>query len=1489
MTGHDSTTLDSAGSEDEIDQIIAGYLQQVDTGQTPDREAFLNQHAHLATELREFLDDLDRFTEGPLVSPQNASGKTPHDNSRTLDSELPRLRYFGEYELVREIARGGMGVVYEAKQKSLKRTVAVKMILGGVLASEEDVQRFRTEAQAAAGLQHPGIVSVHEVGVCQSQHYFSMDLVSGSNLAELLKDGSLHHDQAVEYMQKVALAVHYAHTRGTLHRDLKPSNILIEEAGEPRITDFGLAKLVHDDSDLTATGARLGTPSYMPPEQAAGESESVGPAGDIYSLGCILYELLTGRPPFRGSSVMQTLNMVVNQPPVSPRALNSEIPRDLANICLKCIQKIPTDRYESAEALAEDLTRFINGQPVSARPIGPIEKSRRWCWKHRELIAPTAVMIAVLYTGLIAWQKYSTYREDLKPKLSFITSGEPLVTVIRDDRDRKLLTDFTTPTATPVALEPGDMRILASQPHHLSEEFRLLASKRRPTIVQIETEDRSIFPPLPTSTKPYIVTLADHADILVVDKESIERINGSTSKSIWKIDPTSDAILNQENVDWINWVGYTPRDKTDRNSLLKAAPDLDGDGTGDLIWLSGSSRGTRSKPPVGLIAQSGVDGRILWVHHLSIPASTKSESFCLRIVGQPSVELINDDEVPDLIVTSMGEVRQVEAISGKDGRVMWSHPIAPSQYQGPFHWTPDSHDFDTEAKCLNAACINVDGQPKVAVSSGRQILCLDAKDGAVLDVLYSKDWPIDKMTVADLDGDDSDDILIQHRPESDQTTFTAIDVTASTVLWQYEAGELPSNPVVMAIDNVDKDGPAEVIISSTEWIGPQGLRNGRAVCRMLNGSTGEAVWSVRPTLIGPRNSDISLQAVSDLNGDGFNDVLTVHTRTLSGANMLYRGETLLGVHGVMIVVQALSGRDGKTLWTHSELQKNGTSDTHIDSIHEWTVGTDDLPRIILSMTTEHHSGQSHSSTLVLSTSSRRTNGVQLIRDTEEARLADFDGDGQLDVYWTDPPESERRNGPTTLRTIAGGAPIKWRRLGFWHPCSDLNGDGTIDLIDASPHSSMHGLTAISGRNGRIMWHDPSQYGIAHSLHLPDGDIDDDGGADIITYSTNRKNAVLQVISGSTGETIWSHEEPLRPSGPFGAKLDIDRVVTLDVGLDGSTDIVLLTDGRDSPEVIVVDAESGAIKWHTCPRSDRGNQGRIWIANRNHFLTNDEPALLLIRQEEKNSTVAQRSPKYFEATLEALDGRTGNELWKRIPTVHELSLIDIATTPTQPIDDLPYVRTEWRNQPVSISLNGVEQTLTSFGRNGDLVIIDQNDRPRGTINIPDRLVTNSSLTPQLHSVDIDGDGSDELIAATWIDQEVTGFPSTLKKTVVAVKLSQTGDQISGQQMWEWKMPAGFGDIIGVGLTPMGKPHITARSGSTVYSIDARTGKTRWTCDGPRWWTQDEQARQAAGTYQYRRPVILQHETSDHPVSILFRRYNDGGGLYAVDCRIPITKN
>jgi tRNA A-37 threonylcarbamoyl transferase component Bud32 len=279
-----------------------------------------------------------------------------------------QLRYFGDYELLEEIARGGMGVVFKARQVSLNRIVALKMILAGQLASEEDVQRFYTEAEAAANLDHPGIVPIFEVGQHEGQHFFSMGFVDGKSLAQKVADGPLPPREAAELTKRIAEAIVYAHERGVIHRDLKPANILLDDNGRPRVTDFGLAKKMEADSGLTGTGQVLGTPSYMPPEQAAGKTEEIGPTSDVYSLGAILYCLMTGRPPFQSASLMDTLIQVLEQEPVSPRQLNAGINQDLDTICLKCLAKQRSQRYQSTRELVEDLSRYLKGEPISARP-----------------------------------------------------------------------------------------------------------------------------------------------------------------------------------------------------------------------------------------------------------------------------------------------------------------------------------------------------------------------------------------------------------------------------------------------------------------------------------------------------------------------------------------------------------------------------------------------------------------------------------------------------------------------------------------------------------------------------------------------------------------------------------------------------------------------------------------------------------------------------------------------------------------------------------------------------------------------------------------------------------------------------------------------------------------------------------------------------------------------------------------------------------------
>jgi eukaryotic-like serine/threonine-protein kinase len=313
-------------------------------------------------------------------------------------SSPDRVRYFGDYELLREIARGGMGVVYRARQISLNRPVALKMILAGQLAGETEIRRFYLEAEAAANLDHPGIVPIYEIGEHEGQHYFSIGFVEGTSLAAKVSDGPLPPREAASLTMKVAQAVQFAHEKGVIHRDLKPANVLLDAHGQPKVTDFGLAKKLQADSGLTHTGQVMGTPSYMPPEQA--EGKNVGPAADVYALGAILYCLLTGRPLFQAATPMDTLIQVVSQDPVPVRQLNSAVPKDLETIGLKCLEKQPGKRYASASTLAEDLRCYLAGEPILARPVGPPERAWRWCRRRPALALATGTAVAALIATL---------------------------------------------------------------------------------------------------------------------------------------------------------------------------------------------------------------------------------------------------------------------------------------------------------------------------------------------------------------------------------------------------------------------------------------------------------------------------------------------------------------------------------------------------------------------------------------------------------------------------------------------------------------------------------------------------------------------------------------------------------------------------------------------------------------------------------------------------------------------------------------------------------------------------------------------------------------------------------------------------------------------------------------------------------------------------------------------------------------------------------
>ncbi len=485
--------------EIEVELALAEYMLKCDDGEIPDREQFLAKHAGMRDRLSELLAAADWIEQlaGPTVADIAAfaapnpnpitdetlplPNATPHPadpNEATLPiSKIESIEFsvgqrrssspsiqplldasqlrdaselsqpalpcrFGEYILERVLGRGGMGVVYFGRQIHLDRPVAIKMIRSGALASQEEVQRFYAEARSAAKLDHPNIVTVYQCGAHEGHHYFSMDYVDGTDLSRLIQDAPLDCKVAARYVRDVARAIQYAHDQGILHRDLKPANVLVDKTDSVHITDFGLAKSIGHETGLTATGAALGTPSYMSPEQAAGRVEDHNYGTDVYSIGAILFTVVAGQPPFKAASVVQTIMQVIHRPAPMARTVNANIDENIETIIDRCLQKTPDRRYPSAGALAADLDRYLHGQPIEARPLPAWRRCWHWLlgvpmigavldhrvveptnahrWVQRGLIASALLMIMAWAMFIVSSSNWQTNR---LPKTLRIASG----------------------------------------------------------------------------------------------------------------------------------------------------------------------------------------------------------------------------------------------------------------------------------------------------------------------------------------------------------------------------------------------------------------------------------------------------------------------------------------------------------------------------------------------------------------------------------------------------------------------------------------------------------------------------------------------------------------------------------------------------------------------------------------------------------------------------------------------------------------------------------------------------------------------------------------------------------------------------------------------------------------------------------------------------------------------------------------------------------
>lgn len=417
-------------NDDTLSEVAFGqlddYLIQLQRGRQPNREAVLARYPHLANTLA-CLEALELLA--PPLDLARLNGKRHSWTEAVSAGNLctgaatEGSFEFGAYEVEGEIGRGGMGVVFKARHKELKRPVALKMILSGQLASPELIKRFQDEARAAAALHHPNIVSIYEAGQQQGQPFFAMQFIGGPSLAKRLEEGPLEPEAAARLIQQIAQAVAHLHQNNIVHRDLKPSNILLDEEGCPYVSDFGLVKVVTGESHRTSTGVIVGTPSYMAPEQASGHAEMVGPLSDVYSLGVILYELLTGRPPFREATPLDTLVQVLEGEPKPPREIRPQVPAELELICLRCLEKEPNQRYPSAAALASDLEKFLKNEVLDLRQPGWRQRILRWSRREPALVSRLVTLTLCCILAQVSFQFFHTITLGLHVQVMGILAG----------------------------------------------------------------------------------------------------------------------------------------------------------------------------------------------------------------------------------------------------------------------------------------------------------------------------------------------------------------------------------------------------------------------------------------------------------------------------------------------------------------------------------------------------------------------------------------------------------------------------------------------------------------------------------------------------------------------------------------------------------------------------------------------------------------------------------------------------------------------------------------------------------------------------------------------------------------------------------------------------------------------------------------------------------------------------------------------------------
>jgi hypothetical protein len=1326
-------------------RVLDDYVAALEGGRRPDRAVLVAQHPELAQ-----LDSCLAALEFIHRADQPAA-------------EAPAR--LGDFRILREVGRGGMGVVYEAEQLSLKRRVALKVLRFGATPSPEALTRFQREAETVARLHHTNIVPVFAVGCEQGVHFYAMQFIEGQGLDKARACLNPSDVQVAGWGVQAAEALAHAHARGVIHRDIKPSNLLLDAEGVVWLTDFGLARRA-DEVTLTISGLLLGTPRYMSPEQAAATKQPVDERSDVYSLGATLYELTTGAPVYDGDTPQRLLAQILETEPVAPSRHRPEMPRDLETILLKCLAKEPERRYPTAQALADDLRRFVNGDPIKARRPSLRERAGRWLRRHRRsTLLATGAAAAALLAAAGLMHVSERVEHWLQGRLFLATDGPPLTAEVRTPEGQPACPSFTVPTEEPQALPAGDYLLRLRGRGYLDETYQVRVERGVERAFDVNLNDQRLWEPLTVPRCYELAALNGRTDLLVLSATGVTRRHGGTGAVLWTTDLEGKSERGMAGFRWDWDIRGTPSgrgDKDRRPRLLQPGPDLDGDGTPDLVWTS--------RRQAAVLALSGKDGHVLWCWQAPTkpPAENRfaAEHASTGIVlGQPAVIDIDGDGLPDLIVTCAQQARAdgsvprwVEALSGRTGKSLWRVDLDGHWFTPPpgtavpdaglwdnmigISWSSGSgfrfggdvlyiKDFSLSGHGLPvpfpALVVRLGQRNALAVPAGTRLVLLDPHDGRALAPAHDVGfWPLRKPQFADLAGDGKTDVLLlgpspdvktspgsTYPPADDRLTLTAVVLGTGQTLWRetlraYWGWHWFQEPFDWPwIADLDGDGRPEVIVPAGDFAG--GTRWSGIDVR--SGATGAVRWRKKLTRTGGASLD-SLQQVNrllvgpDLDGDGVRDLFTAvldgqelaTDQPFGTINLKLRFTNLFtkDYSKPILRVDALSGKDGRTLWSSAEPVRHGALTTMprpiIGPLHWWHAGADGWPQLVVPYEHEPHDYYFFSA----GTGQR----LHLSTDLQDVQVADLDGDGVPDLVSFRPDRPQTFDQGGQLFAIRGQSPEAWRRLGgYWTRTTDLDGDGIPDLLSAKPPEQRDveekprrrdgaarpkeptdkpPTRAISGRDGHILWQTEITDGkpmanwqeSRYKRILPAGvDLDGDGIPDLLV--TGEENTIysdimsgkdhpfhpLVAVSGRTGRRIWTAD--IGTSLWYGPQLLTCR----DLDGDGRPEVLFVSasdwDGPPTPNgmpswkdlqywLAVLDGATGRVKWRQ-PLSARNSSDSMETAQWRAFAF----AVADLDGDGAPDLVIEAGLPWKDGEVRAFRGRDGEPLWTWKPAPRQL--------------------------------------------------------------------------------------------------------------------------------------------------------------------------------------------------------------------------------------------